>query len=264
MSEAEDFNSLMADVAGRLSEGDAGAEYQFWEGPDVLEEIRTGEFPLGSIFSPDERSEMRELISGLIGLLVRRHFGDAVAHHQLNVIHSFTFPKKYEVPSQVVERLSKRYRSGHLIRAWEIRRLMYEISDLIVPMNPDAESILKSPIRLRSDADPGHPLYKLVSQRLGSLRRPTTLQMLAIHIYLLRAQESGVLGLNERTLKRDLQRLRRWEQEDEEHMRVKNQFAADESRTSWKAQIPIRKFSESWIPKASEGKKSRRKKPPKE
>jgi hypothetical protein len=78
MNEAEEFNHFMVEVAGQLSESGASAEYRFRERPDILKEIRAGELPLGSIFSPDERSEMRELISGLIGLLVRRHFGDKV------------------------------------------------------------------------------------------------------------------------------------------------------------------------------------------
>jgi hypothetical protein len=242
----EGFDDLMADVADRLSEDRIGAEYQFWEGADILEEIRTGEFRLGDFLFSAERSELRELLSGLIGLLIRRHFGDVVALQQLNIIRSFMFPKQYEVPEHVIEKQSKMYRSGHLTRAWELRKLMYEISDLVAPTKTDTENILKSPVQLLPQADSKHSLYPLVKKHL---KRGTTLQMLAIRIYLeLIIEREDIGAIDERTLKRDLQRLREWEESDDEHMKWKEELAAAGTEVSWKAYIPVRKYSESWIP----------------
>jgi hypothetical protein len=246
----EGFHDLIAEVAERLSEDRISGEYQFWEGPDILEEIRTGKLRLGDILFSAERSELREVISGLIGLLVRRHFGDEIAHQQLNIIHSFMFPKQYEVPEHVIEKLSKKYRSGHLTRAWELRKLMYEISDLVVPTKTNAENILKSPVQLLPQADRKHSLYPLVKKHL---KRGTTLQILAIRIYLEMVNEREDQGaIDERTLKRDLQRLRKWEESDVEHMRRKKELTAAGTEVSWKAPIPVRKYSESWFPSLRE------------
>lgn len=248
MPEDKDFDNLMADISKRLSEENSAGEPQFWNAPDILEDISKGEFPLSYILNPTERDELRELISGLIGLLVRAHVGDITARHQLEIIHTFMFPKQYEVPPHVVDALAKKHRSGHLLRAWALRRLMYEISEVVIPAKPDAESILEGRVRLSPDANPNHPLYKLVRKHLNSLKRGTTLQMLAIHIYLQKASDADVLGIDERTLKRDLSRLRKWEQDDESHKREKTRLAQEKSGISWKAQIPIRKYSESWLP----------------
>lgn len=255
MSDAENFNDLISGVAERLTDEAHTAEYRFWEAPDILEEIRTRELPLAYFLSPIERREVREMISGLIGLFVRQHVGDLGAHQQLNIIKSFMFPKRYEVPDQVIDKLSKMYRSAHLERAWELRRLMYEISELVVPVRANSENIFKIPVKLKPEANPNHPLYELVSSRLKNLKRHTTMQMLAIHIYLHIAHKTGKTGIDERSLKRDMQKLRRWEEADKEHLRVKAQLATNNSGMSWKAEIPIRKYSESWVPKVTQNDK---------
>lgn len=245
MAGTKDFDNSMAEVAERLSDDSGGDEYEFWEGPDILEEIRTGELRLGDILSAAERREMRGLLSGIIGLLVRSHFGDEGARLQLNILHTFTFPRQYEVPEQVIQNLGKKYRSGHLTRAWALRRLMYKLSDLVIPSRPDGKDPLTSPVKLSPQADPKHPLYEHV---VKNLTRGTTLQMLAIRVYLATMTGGGETGVDERSLKRDLQRLRRWEESDPGHMRMKERFASAEAGASWKSQIPVHKYSESWVP----------------
>jgi hypothetical protein len=246
MSEAKKDDAFYSEVSARLLENNQENENEFWEAPGILESIRTGDLLLSEILTKDERSEMEELISGVIGLLVRRHFGDEIAYQQLNVIHSFMFPKQYEVPEHVLERLSKKYRSGHLTRAWALRRLMYKLSDLVAPTLLDTENLLVSPVRLLPQADSKHPLYSLVKKYL---KRGTTLQILAIRIYLEMQSARDEEGtIDERTLKRDLQRLREWEETDAEHMRRKRELAAAGTQVSWKAHIPVRKYSESWFP----------------
>lgn len=245
MAGTKDFDNSMAEVAGRLSDVPSRDEYEFWEGPNILEEIRTGELRLGDILSSPERREMQGLISGVIGLLIRRHFGDEGAHLQLNILHTFTFPKQYEVPEQVIRSLGKKYRSGHLTRAWALRRLMYKLADLVIPSRTDGKDPLTSPVKLSPQADPKHPLYEHV---VKNLTRGTTLQMLAIRVYLATMTGEGETGVDERSLKRDIQRLRRWEESDPGHMQMKERFASAEAGASWKSQIPVHKYSESWVP----------------
>lgn len=250
MAGTKDFDNSMTEVGGRLFDVPGRTEYEFWEGPDILEEIRTGEFHLGDILSTPERREMRMLISGLIGLLIRRHVGDELAHLQLNILHTFTFPKQYDVSDGVIRSLGKKYRSSSLERGWALRRLMYSLSELVIPVKSNARDILDGPITLSPHANKQHSLYEQV---MAHLVPRTTLQMLAIRIYgttLSNASESGGSGDYERSLKRDLQRLRKWEKDkgDQSHEWMKNQLGATGTGMSWKARIPVRKYSESWVP----------------
>jgi hypothetical protein len=249
MTGANDSDRDFSEVAAKLLEDDDSGEQRFWESPGVLESIRKGELPQIEILTEDERSEMDELISGVIGLLVQRHFGDKRAVQQLSIIHKLIFPKKYDVSRTVIERLSKKYESGHLTRGWELRRLMYRLSDLVAPIRPDTENVMTSPIRLLPQADPKHPLYESVVEQLKVAKRSTTLQMLAIRIYLKRVEGTQeVSRIDERTLKRDLQKLREWEESDVEHVRLKEEITAACAGVPWMARIPLRKYSESWIP----------------
>jgi len=246
MTEAEDFNTSFSEVIDRLSRNDQDKEYEFWKAPGIFESIKSGDLPLGIILTSEERAEMEELIAGVISLLVTRHYGDRLADHQLNIIHKFMFPKKYEVSKNVIRQLSKKYQSGHLTRGWALRRLMYQLSELVEPIMLDTKNIEQSRVRLLPNADTKHPLYPLVERHL---LRGTRLQTLAIKIYLEKVSRTKGGGtIDERTLKRDLQRVRRWEETDTSHMHQKKEFAATKTKVAWKAQIPIRKYSESWVP----------------
>jgi hypothetical protein len=251
MSKSEDPKTYFSEVAKRLSDNDQDSEYEFWVAPGILESIKAGEFDLITELTKVEREELKELISGIIGLIVRRHCGDEIAYQQLNIIYKFLFPKKYEVSNTTIEQLSKKYQSGHLTRGWALRELMYRLSDLVVPTVLDSENVLKSPVQLLPQADIEHPLYPLVKRFLE--KRGTTLQMLAIRIYMEMSNQTEDGGtIDERTLKRDLQRLRQWEESDPEHMRRKKELTAAGTKVSWKALIPVRKYSESWIPSLPE------------
>jgi hypothetical protein len=227
-------------------------EYTFWEAPAVLESIKAGEFPFLEFFSESEKSEMDELLSGVISLIILRRLGNEIAARQLSIVHKFIFPKKYGVNKTVIERLSEKYESGHLTRGWKIRKLMYSLSELVGPTDP-TKDILTSPVKLLPQADRKHPLYEDVVKILSRKKRSTTLQMLAVRVFMERneyAEDGG--GINERSLMRDLQKVREWEEVDHEHMRLKKELIAAGPKVSWKARIPIRKYSESVIPMVSE------------
>jgi hypothetical protein len=244
--ERQDIDDALSRLAADLGGGAVDSEYEFWKAPSLLEEIKSGDLSLGSLLSPHEAEEFKALLSGLIGLFVTRHVGVERARRQLNLVHKFIFPQKFEVPWTVVESLSKKYESGHLLRAWALRRLMYELADLVELKLPELEDVTAGRVVLAPGADEGHRLYPLV---LRLINRSTTLQSLAVDVYLeliQRENESGTV--DERSLRRDLKRLQAWEDADPVHTRLKKEYAAAGARYHWKARIPVRFYSESFRP----------------
>lgn len=241
-----DLDVNLSELARDLTGDSGGYEYELWEGPDVLEDIKAGRLVLSQLLCRREAAELKTLISGLIGLFITRHFGDESAYQQLNVVEKFTFPKRFEVPQSVVKSLSKKYDSGHLIRAWAIRRLMYELADLVELAHPEAEDPSASVVTISPSANKRHRLYPLV---MRYCKPRTKLQPLAIRIYLELIQGENEGGqIDERSLRRDLRRLRTWEDADPVHTRLKKEYAAAASSYHWKARIPIRLYSESFRP----------------
>lgn len=242
----QDLDKYLSAVVGTLSKSDAKRENEFWKAPDLLEEVEAGRLPLGHFLTPDEGEEFRALLSGLIGLFVRRHFREARPTWQLNLVHKFIFPQKFEVSWKLIEKLSKKYESGHLIRAWAVRRLMYELADLLELSNPEAEDPSSSTVFISPGADQKHRLYPLVRRYC---KRRTKLQSLAIRIYLdLIHSKNEDPTIDERSLRRDLKRLRAWEDGDPIHTQLKKEYAAGGDKFHWKARIPIRLYSESFRP----------------
>lgn len=242
----QDLDELLSAVADTLPEGRTGPEYEFWKAPDLLAEIRAGEFPLGHFLGKHEVEEFRAILSGLIGLFIKRHFGDTRSEWQLNVVHKFIYPQKFEVPWTAVESLAGKYESGHLLRGWALRRLMYELADLVELTQPDLEDVTVSRVVLATNADQEHRLYPLVRRYC---RRGTTLQSLAVRVYLELIQGENERGaVDERSLRRDLKRLQAWEDADQMHTRLKKEYAAAGAHYHWKARIPVRLYSESFRP----------------
>ena len=171
----KDLDKSLSELASKLSEGDAG-ENEFWKGPDLLEDIRVGSLRLDQILGRDEAEGFRALLSGLVGLFIARHFGHERAKWQLDIVEKFTFPRKFEITWTVVESLSKKYGSGHLLRGWALRRLMYELADLVELSDPAAEDVTKVPVFKSPGRDEEHRLYDLVEPRFTPTRhRPLAL-----------------------------------------------------------------------------------------
>lgn len=240
----QDFDASLSKLANNLPEG--SGEYEFWKGPDLLEEIREGRLQLGQILGPREIEEFRSLLTGLIGLFIQRHVGDERPGCQLNVVHKLIFPQKFEVPWTFIESLSRRYESGHLLRGWALRRLMYELADLVELSQPELEDVTASVVSVSPRADSGHRLFPLVRRYC---KPKTTLQSLAVRVYLELIQEGNAEGvIDERSLRRDLTRLKAWEDRDPVHTRLKKEYAAAATGHHWKARIPVRLYSESFRP----------------
>lgn len=240
------MDEYLSAVADSLPEGRAGQEYEFWKAPDLLEEISEGRLLLGQLFNKHEAEEFRALLTGLIGLFVRRLAGEDRAAWQLNVIQKFVYPQQFEVPWTLVESLAGKYESGHLVRGWALRRLMYELADLVELRQPEREDVTATIVFISPGADEGHRLYPLVRRYC---KPKTTLQSLAIRVYLeLIQSQNGDGTIDERSLRRDLKRLQAWEDADPVHTRLKKEYAAAGAHYHWKVRIPVRLYSESFRP----------------
>jgi hypothetical protein len=139
--------------------------------------------------------------------------GQERAINRLKVIHKFAYPDDYEVPTAVISELAEKYHtSPHLARAWAIRQLMYDLSWVVTPVRHD-KSLLEGAVKLRDDEEfPISKERKEWHQRAAKhIKRNTTLQSLAMSIYLEDLEKEGII-LDTRHLKLDMQKLREWEE----------------------------------------------------
>jgi hypothetical protein len=69
-----------------------------WKAPDLLDEIKDGRLQLGQLLGKYAIEEFRAILTGLIGLFIRRQFGEKHPEQQLNLVNKFVFPQTFEVP----------------------------------------------------------------------------------------------------------------------------------------------------------------------
>jgi hypothetical protein len=220
MSEVDDFKELFTHLAGFWPESKGERENIFWSSPGLLTCILAGAYQLGGDLSQEETKELEILLAGLLRILLRAHRGEEDARNQLLVVKKLLFPSKYQVPVQVIEGLAKKYNtSGPLARGWELRQLMSQLSPLVIPAKPDTNEVLKGRIIISETLEAKKSsLYQEASR---SWRRNMTLQGLTIRIYLNRMASKGDQSCDERSLKRDLQKVREWESSDQSHLAAK-------------------------------------------
>lgn len=221
-----------------------------YESPLIDQCTFTGALKLKGFLSIEEWREMSDLISGLILVFLRSHEGKEIARDQIEILHRFIFPNKYKIHDDRVKELARMYRNTSLARGWALRKLMKELSDIVVPARANAKNILAGAVRISTETHAKeHFLYQ---EAMRHWTRAATLQLLAIRIYLARAQvatsaEGKESTLDERMLKRDLMKVRKWEEGDPEHMLIKMFLKAKDPQGNLPIEflIPTRLFSES-------------------
>lgn len=220
------------------------------ESPLIEQCLLTGALNMKGALSPSEWREISVLVSGLILLFLRSHAGKDLARDQIEVLHRFIFPKKYRVHEGRIKELARTYRNTSLSRGWALRELMGELTSIVVSARASAKNVLDGAVCISTEPTAKeHPLYV---KALEHWIRGTTLQMLAIRIYLereqvARAAEGKESTLDVTTLKRDLRKVREWEKTDLEHSLIKTYLMAKDSQSTLPVQwlIPTRLFSES-------------------
>jgi hypothetical protein len=190
---------------------------------------------------------VNEIVSRLVTLVLLADVGDEKSLIQIKAIQKLVRPEKYELPLSKIREIVERYEtSPPLARGWELKRLMSLLSHVAEPLNKDKPFSESQPIKIR-EVQPEH-LVSVWELARKHWKPNTTLQSLAISIYLEELQEKGVTDEGEtitgRSLKRDLERVRDWERDTNEDEKAR--------RGSWKGKslsdepITWYDFSEGW------------------
>ena len=201
--------------------------------------------------SPGKAALLDHLIFKLVLIVADAQRGETDALLQLEVIQKFASPDIYDVPRVVMENLADMYHTrAPLARAWELRELMASLSRVVEPM-PGTENVLYGHVRINpSNVFRGSELYQLAAQYLSG-KRGVTLQSLAINVYLERLRMEGLDGgIDARSLKRDLEIAKDYEQSLDEGKRRSTGVAVING-----ANPPIRLYTEPY----SDGWKKRKK-----
>lgn len=176
--------------------------------------------------SESEASKISILFGDLLKIALDAHKGDESAVMQLKAIEKLIHipkmiasKKKKKKPFlPIIEDLISGYHtSPHLLRAWEVRKLMSRLSFFVSPVNEDATSIFDGPVKKRDDLElRDEELEKAITEAFEQASRirktPLTLQLLAIKIYLnQQSQEDKDCNLTDGDIRRDLCELEEWE-----------------------------------------------------
>ena len=156
------------------------------ESPLIEQCAFTGALKLKGSLSADEWREISQLISGLILVFLRSHAGKELARDQVEILHRFIFPKKYKIHDDRVRELAGMYRNTSLARGWELRKLMSDLAEIIVPARANTKNILDGAACISTE--PRAEEHVLYQEAMRHGTRAATLQLLAIRIYLDRAQ----------------------------------------------------------------------------
>jgi hypothetical protein len=155
-----------------------------------------------------------EIVSALLTIIALAGHGDEQSEMQLKALRKLVKPRKYEIPISKIREIAERYEtSPPLARGWELHKLMSNLSLVVEPLKKDRAYTANQPIAMR--LNPPAVFVGLSDLARQHVKPNTTLQSLAIHIYLEHLQKEGITdeneAINERSLKRDLQRVREWE-----------------------------------------------------
>lgn len=202
-----------------------------------------------------------DLISGLAIVIERAAEGDERAAIQLKAIEKLIKPEKFDLPlNKIKELLIDRYETSPMLaRGWELRRLMSGLLSVVEPVKSGRPGSINEPIRLIKS--PVYWYYKSLWELAQKHWKPkATLQSLAIRIYLEDLQDAGVTGegaetITDRTLKRDLASVRKWERDtDEDEKRRRGSYKGE----AW-SDSPITwfDFSEGWKARKVRARKKR-------
>jgi hypothetical protein len=177
--------------------------------PCLLEMFQVAALAKKGILRKESRKTLTEIVHKLIRIAFHAENGHERSSNQLKVLHKIAYPASYELPASIIKNLADSYHtSPHLARAWSVRDLMLDLAFIVEPTRID-RSVLDGPVKLAKwDLDfAGSKLHEKAARHI---KRGTTLQSLAIAIYVEDLENEGI-RLEPRELKRDLQKLKEWE-----------------------------------------------------
>lgn len=177
--------------------------------PNLARTFQIGALTRHGFISAEAADAIRDIIRALLGIAFRANKGDEKALDQLAVLHKVAHPFSYDLPRTVIKSLANSYHtSPHLARAWDIRALMLELSYEVEPTSFD-RSVADGPIRATT-RDLHTVNRNLLKEAEPHIRKGTTLQSLAIEIYMQRLASEGI-NVELRQIRADLRKLKEWE-----------------------------------------------------
>lgn len=214
--------------------------------PGSTELIMLGHLIEKGELAPEYQTTISEIVGLLSMLILLADEGIEQCQIQIEAIKKLAHPNKYEIPINKIIEIANYETSPTLARAWELRRIMSHLTNVVVPRHPTKPFTHNQIVRMRTS-----PAFS-VFQALWDLARKhwnpnSTLQSLAIDLYLIDLDREGVT-CDARTLKKDLQHAREWEHlasEDEKALRGLARGA-----TLGDLSITWYEFSEGWKTKA--------------
>lgn len=170
-----------------------------------------------------------DIVERLVMIMASASEGNSRSRMWLKAIEKIFHPQKFELPLNKIEEIAIRYETNpQLARGWALTALMSHLTHVVEPRDKKHSSP-SDPVVMRSKSNlPGseYVVKEIDRITLSYLKRNSTLQSLAIRMYLDSLQREGVIDdqatINERTLKRDLQVVKKWEQtatDDERYAR---------------------------------------------
>ncbi len=159
-----------------------------------------------------------DLIERLILIMAAASAGNERAAVWLKAIEKIFHPEKFELPRSKIEEIATKYETNpQLARGWALTAFMSHLSHVVEPRDKD-RSLPSDPVVMKSKstlAGPENIIKEIDKITESYLKRNSTLQSLAIRMYLDSLQREGVTDdqatITERTLKRDLQAVKEWE-----------------------------------------------------
>jgi hypothetical protein len=207
---------------------------------------------------PLHEHDIGDLIEGLTNIAMLAAFGDENSLTQLKAIEKLIRAPKYCLPFTKLREIIDRYEtSPPLARAWELRGLMSGLCWVVAPIRPKPPYSIDQPIKLIKPPNKAYADLSELAQR--HIKKNSTLQSLAISIYLEQLRNEGITDENntitERTLKADLARAREWEKTVSEDDKIRRgSYTArglhQDSPITWYA------FSDGWKKRAKARKRS--------
>ena len=157
----------------------------------------------------EQRVFLSQLLVDLIVIAEQAFAGDAFANKQLEAVSKLVRSAEYRTLPKLIDKIvTTQYKlpASHE-RARNIIDLMIDLWIVVEPVRYSGEeryNVAVRPVLKRAcDTD----LYALATKYC---RKGTTLQSLAIKVYLEQLRDEGHEGVDERALKRDLQKYREW------------------------------------------------------
>ncbi len=159
------------------------------------------------------------LTERLFAIMAAASTGNEQATLWLKAIEKILHPQKFELPRTKIDEIATRYETNpQLARGWEVTALMSHLSHVVEPRDKDRSSPSDPVvIRAKSTLEGSEEIIKEIVKITRSYwKRNSTLQSLAIRMYLDYLHREGITDdqatISERTLKRDLQAVRDWEE----------------------------------------------------